>query len=463
MLTQGVPRDAQRTFLFSMATELLIGFIILLPVLFYLGYWFGKRASKETILQKRIEEYPFYPFVTNEQGIVEFNQGMFNEAVQHLNKNKNPFASRQLIIIGEENIVRDILSTNDLNQYLALYHKYDGQNLLKENDQFMENYRRIVTLVGKSFKGTGMEILLHNLVNPTKSVIAIENGEVTGRKIGNGTTNLLLDLKTRMQHNQDKLNYELTIGSRLFKCTTIPIFRRDYGLVGAICINVDVNFIKGEVVSKKEKLNAFIENIVKTDFHLNENILSKEEYGAALAGKKHYADDVLLAGQSFNSNNRLMAIFFSDIMNYSSLMGKDEKLALQILEENRKIHHESVKQFNGSILKEIGDGILASFHSVSDAVQCGIAIQQKTNEARHYQLRIGIHLGEVSTVNNDVFGDGVNIASRIQTIAEPGTVYISEAVYSNIKNKLAEPVEFVGEKELKNIEEPVKIYQVNVS
>jgi len=234
-------------------------------------------------------------------------------------------------------------------------------------------------------------------------------------------------------------------------------------LVGAICINVDVNFIKGEVVSKKEKLNAFIENIVKTDFHLNENILSKEEYAAALAGKKHYADDVLLAGQSFNSNNRLMAIFFSDIMNYSSLMGKDEKLALQILEENRKIHHESVKQFNGSILKEIGDGILASFHSVSDAVQCGIAIQQKTNEARHYQLRIGIHLGEVSTVNNDVFGDGVNIASRIQTIAEPGNVFISEAVYSNIKNKLEQPVEFVGEKELKNIEEPVKIYQVNVS
>jgi adenylate cyclase len=87
----------------------------------------------------------------------------------------------------------------------------------------------------------------------------------------------------------------------------------------------------------------------------------------------------------------------------------------------------------------------SSFHSVSDAVQCGIAIQQKTNEAHRYQLRIGIHLGEVSTVNNDVFGDGVNIASRIQTIAEPGTVYISEAVYSNIKNKLAETVEFIGE------------------
>jgi hypothetical protein len=164
-----------------------------------------------------------------------------------------------------------------------------------------------------------------------------------------------------MQHNQDKLNYELTIGSRLFKCTTIPIFRRDYGLVGLSALTLMSISSKAKSSVKKKKLNAFIENIVKTDFHLNENILSKEEYAAALAGKKHYADDVLLAGPSFNSNNRLMAIFFSDIMNYSALMGKDEKLALQTLEENRKIHHESVKQFNGSILKEIGDGILVQF------------------------------------------------------------------------------------------------------
>jgi hypothetical protein len=128
-----------------MESTVLIALLLLVPALFSLGYWLGKRTTKETVIQKRIEEYPFYPFVTNEQGIVEFNQRLFNEAVQYLVKNKNPFASRQLIIIGEENIVRDILSTTDLNQYLVLYHKYDGQNLLKENDQFMENYRRIVT------------------------------------------------------------------------------------------------------------------------------------------------------------------------------------------------------------------------------------------------------------------------------------------------------------------------------
>ena len=445
-----------------METVLLTGLIILLPVLFFAGYLIGKNALKDSVKPKRIEEYPFYPFITNEHGIVEFSQSLFNEAVRYLIKNKNPFAAKQLIIIGEQNIVRDILATDDLNNYLAIYHKYDGRKILSENDQFMENYKRIVTLIGKSFKGTGIEILLHNLVNPTRSVIAIENGEVTGRKIENGTTNLLLDLKTRKQQNQDKLNYELRIGSRLFKCTTIPIFRRDYGLVGAICINVDVNFIRNEVMSKKEKLEAFIENIVKTDFQLNENILSKEEYKAAMAGKKYYADDVLLSGQTFNRNSRLMAILFSDILNYSALMGKDEKHALNILDENRKIHQSCMISNNGTILKEIGDGILSIFNSVSDAVQCGINIQKRIKESDNYKLRIGIHLGEVFTANKDVFGDGVNIASRIQSVALPGTVSMSEVVYNNIKNKIKEEVVFAGEKLLKNIEEPVKIYQVNI-
>jgi len=442
-----------------METGLITAVIILLPVLFFFGYKMGKRTPGEGAKPMRMEEYPFYPFVTNAQGIVEFSQSLFNEAVSHLIKNKNAFASRQLIIIGEQNNVRDMLGTGELNNYMILYTKYDGQKLLLENDQFMENYKRIVTLFGQSFRGTGIEILLHNLVNPTKSVIAIENGEVTGRQIGNGTTNLLLDLKTRKQQNQDKLNYELHIGSRMFKCTTIPIFRRDYGLVGAVCINVDANFIKQEVMHNKEKLNAFIDNIVKTDFELNENILSKVEYKAAMAGKKHYADDVLLAPYG-NRNNRLMAILFSDIAGYTALMSKDEKQALTVLDTNRKIHENTIALFNGSLLKETGDGILASFTSVMDAVLCGMAIQKNVAEAGTFQLRIGIHLGEIYIENNDIFGDGVNIASRIEAISEPGMVSMTEAVYSNVKNKLEQKITFIGEKELKNVDGLVKIYQV---
>ncbi len=446
-----------------METPILIGLILLVPLIFLIGYTVGrKRVMTESKIDKRIEEYSFYPFVTTDNGIVEFSLPKFNEGVKYFIKNKNALASQQLIIIGEQNIVRDILSTPDLNNYLSIYNKYEGQRLLLENDQFMENYKRIVTLIGKSFKGTGMEILLHNLVNPTRSVIAIENGEVTGRKIENGTTNLLLDLKTRNHQNQDKLNYELKIGSRLFKCTTIPIFRRNFGLVGAICINVDVNFIKNEVMNKKEKLEAFIENIVKRDFTLNENILSKEEYNAAVKGKRHYADDVLLFGPTLNRNKRLMAIFFSDIVNYSSMMGSDEKLAMNILDENRNLQQTNVSNSNGTILKEIGDGILASFDSVTNALECGINIQKKIKKSNKYSVRIGIHLGEVNISKDDVFGDGVNIASRIQSVALPGSVFISEAVYDNIKNKTTNEVVFFGERQLKNISEPVRIYQVNV-
>jgi predicted transcriptional regulator YheO len=92
--------------------------------------------------------------------------------------------------------------------------------------------------------------------------------------------------------NQDKLNYELNIGSRKFKCTTIPIYRENHGLVGAVCINVDANYLNGEVRNDKAKLDAFIDALCKTDMVLDENILSKDEYEKALAGKRHFRDFV---------------------------------------------------------------------------------------------------------------------------------------------------------------------------
>jgi predicted transcriptional regulator YheO len=144
-------------------------------------------------------------------------------------------------------------------------------------------------LIGDSFPDTGMEILLHNLTNPSKALYHIKNN-VTGRNIEAPATNLVHDLKMRGLQNQDKLNYELNIGSRKFKCTTIPIYRDEYGLVGAICINVDYHYLNEEVRKNQEKLNAFINAICKTDMVLDENILSKDEYEKALAGKRHFRD-----------------------------------------------------------------------------------------------------------------------------------------------------------------------------
>ena len=156
----------------------------------------------------------------------------------------------------------------------------------------MENYTRLVRLIGKSFPSTGIEILLHNLADPSHSLIALENN-VTGRNLRDGTTNLLIDLKKRQLLHEDKLNYELHIGSRRFKCTTIPIIRKEFGVVGAICINIDVNYLTEEVLQRQERIETWFKNFLRTDIQLDENILSKDEYAKAIKGKRHFKEDVV--------------------------------------------------------------------------------------------------------------------------------------------------------------------------
>src|SRR5688572_23746345 len=161
-----------------------------------------------------------------------------------------------------------------------------------------------------------------------------------------------------------------------------------------------------------------------------------------------------------SSSRQLAAIMFTDIVGYTALMGKDEQKAFQLLDKNRQIQKPIIEQYNGKWIKELGDGVMASFKTVSDAVNAAIKIQQTCNSSKEFQLRIGIHLGEVVFENDDVFGDGVNIASRIQAIANPGSIYISEAVHNSISNKKEFETKFVKEEKLKNVKEPVKIYQV---
>ena len=103
---------------------------------------------------------------------------------------------------------------------------------------------------------------------------------------------------------------------------------------------------------------------------------------------------------------------------------------------------------------------MASFNTVSDAVNAAIKIQEDCHAAMDFQLRIGIHLGEVVFENEDVFGDGVNIASRIQAIAKPGCIYVSESVHNNISNKKDITTKFIKEETLKNVKEAVRMYEV---
>src|SRR5687767_15659174 len=157
---------------------------------------------------------------------------------------------------------------------------------------------------------------------------------------------------------------------------------------------------------------------------------------------------------------QLAAIMFTDIVGYTALMGKDEQKAFELLDKNRQIQKPIIVQYHGRWIKELGDGVMASFTTVSDAVNAAIKIQQTCNASKQFQLRIGIHLGEVIFENDDVFGDGVNIASRIQAIANPGSIYISEAVHHSISNKKEFQTIFFAEQKLKNVKDPVKIYQI---
>ena len=158
-------------------------------------------------------------------------------------------------------------------------------------------------------------------------------------------------------------------------------------------------------------------------------------------------------------DRRLAAIMFTDIVGYTALMGSDEDKAFRVLRKNREIQRPIIKKYHGEWLKEMGDGILASFNTASDAVRCAGEIQQAAKK-EGIGLRIGIHEGEVVFEGSDVLGDGVNVASRLEELAEEGTINISGAVYKDIKNKAGIVAEFIEDKELKNVEEPIKVYRV---
>jgi len=254
------------------------------------GFLWGKYKERRRKFGRNLEEYDFYPFTVTRENFGQFSLKDFRLGMHYFLKNEDRTAARQLIFIGEQNNVRDQLEPAEQKVYAQLFGKYDGKKIGDDTTEFLENYVRVVRLIGKSFPNCGMEILLHNLADPAHSLIVLENN-VTGRHLRDGTTNLLIDLKKRQLLNEEKLNYQLNIGSRKFKCTTIPIQRKEFGIVGAICINVDVNYLTDEVMKSQERIETFFKNFCRSDMQLDENILSKDEYAKALKGKRHFKDE----------------------------------------------------------------------------------------------------------------------------------------------------------------------------
>jgi len=256
------------------------------------GFIWGKYKERRRKFGRNLEEYDFYPFTVSRENFGEFSLKDFRLGMHYFLKNEDYTAARQLIFIGEQNNVRGQLEPAEQRVYVQLFEKYDGRKVVDDTNVYLENYVRLVRLIGKSFPNTGIEILLHNLADPAHSLIVLENN-VTGRHLRDGTTNLLIDLKRRQLLNEEKLNYELNIGARKFKCTTIPIMRKEFGIVGAICINVDANYLTDEVMSSKESIEMFFKNLCRTDIQLDENILSKDEYAKALKGKRYFKDEAV--------------------------------------------------------------------------------------------------------------------------------------------------------------------------
>ncbi|MDP9230840.1 MAG: adenylate/guanylate cyclase domain-containing protein [Bacteroidota bacterium] len=159
-------------------------------------------------------------------------------------------------------------------------------------------------------------------------------------------------------------------------------------------------------------------------------------------------------------SRELAAIMFTDIVGYTTLMGNNEQKAFELLRKSREIQKPIIEEFGGRWIKELGDGVLASFPTVSNAVYAAIKIQEACRITKDFSLRIGIHQGEVVFEDGDIFGDAVNIASRLQTLAPPAGIYVSESVHRNISNKNDIRSEFVRIENLKNVKDPIPVYKI---
>ena len=159
------------------------------------------------------------------------------------------------------------------------------------------------------------------------------------------------------------------------------------------------------------------------------------------------------------TQRHLTAIMFTDLMGYTSLTEKNEPAALELVKRNRDLHQQTIQKYNGLLVKELGDGFMATFDNVLEAISCAREIQiEAKNREFDIPVRIGIHYGDITIENDDIFGHGVNMASRIQAIADPGGVYISESIHELIDGKEDIETQFMGAVPLKNIKDPVPVY-----
>ncbi|MDC3024380.1 adenylate/guanylate cyclase domain-containing protein [Alphaproteobacteria bacterium] len=173
---------------------------------------------------------------------------------------------------------------------------------------------------------------------------------------------------------------------------------------------------------------------------------------------------------STGAQRKMAAIFAADVVGYSKLMAQNEKLTLFRLKETRKTTDPIIENLGGRIFSTAGDSIMAEFASPVDAVEAALEIQNKIgktskeiNDGIIIEFRIGINLGDIMVQDNNLYGDNVNIAARLESISKPGEICISEKVYQEVKNKVNVNFNYVGTKKLKNISEKINVYSTNMT
>jgi len=166
---------------------------------------------------------------------------------------------------------------------------------------------------------------------------------------------------------------------------------------------------------------------------------------------------------------KLTAILSADVVGYSRLMGQDEEATVRTLNKYKEIIFGHIERHNGRLVDSPGDNILAEFTSVVDAVRCGVQIQEDLKEhndelppGKKMEFRIGINTGDIIQDGDRIYGDGVNVAARIESLADPGGICISRTAYDQVKSKINIDYEYLGEYEVKNIKEPVRVYRIRM-
>lgn len=162
-------------------------------------------------------------------------------------------------------------------------------------------------------------------------------------------------------------------------------------------------------------------------------------------------------------SRRLAAIMFTDIVGYTAMMQENEQAAAKVRERHREIFHKYHDQFNGEVIQYYGDGTLSIFKSAIEAVESAIAMQRDFQEGTQVPLRIGIHVGDIISAGNEIYGDGVNLASRVESLGIPGAILISYKVKYEIQNQENLLTQSLGYFEFKNIKEPVEVFAISNS